>query len=209
MRFEELLGVVKSLPFEEKRTICIDSGTELYLLRPTMPSQNLKHDNYDPLRNFQIWLKEGDHPAFMPNHLRVLIDLNLRSRTRPDLKRELLAVVDNIFYGADPDTAIGVLLKEHFSGHLNSLRIIANLHQLFIAEQLHGYPRESNYDPPSLFFQGWVRCFIDSPKEIDEMCMRAGKGYSAPVCYTSRENRKRKRIFTENLPRQWYLDPKK
>ena len=67
------------------------------LLRSVSQSRYRSHMK----KNFQIWLKEGER-EFRPNHLRVMIDLNLRIRSRGDLKERLLFAFDNIFYGRDP-----------------------------------------------------------------------------------------------------------
>ena len=64
-----------------------------------------------------------------------------------------------------PEEALKVLLHENFEHSLNSLIVIGYLSQLFIIEQEYGYPRKSKYNPSTLFYQGWVRHFIDNIKE--------------------------------------------
>ena len=134
-----------------------------------------------------------------------MIDVNLRIRCRPDLKKKLLTIFDNIFYGKDPEIEIKVLENEQFDHYLNSLRVITYLHQLLIAEQLYCYEKESRYDPPTLFLQGWVRQMIDSPKEIDNLCMSVCNRQKPQQKYTSKEDKKHKN-FQENLKPLWYLD---
>ena len=136
----------------------------------------------------------------MPNHLRVFIDLNLRVRSNPDSKKALLLAFDDIFYGKDPLIAIESLSNYHFEHYLNSLPIIASLSQLFIVEQIHGYTskRDSKYDPPSLFYQGWVRTFIDGPREIDQLSMSASSRQPPSPKYTKMEDKNRKE-YQENL----------
>jgi hypothetical protein len=134
-----------------------------------------------------------------------MIDLNLRVRSRPDLKKELLTVFDNIFYHADPDKEIELLKNEKFEHFLNSLKIIANLTQLFIIEQEYCYNKVSGFDPPTLFFQGWIREFIDSPREIDNLCMSVCNRQPPEVNYTKKENKKNK-AFEGKLKPLWYLD---
>jgi len=154
MKYADMFNVVKELVFDKKLPVCNDDGVQLSIFRPSKLERRFQ--SYDPKKNFQIWLKEGER-EFRPNHLRVFIDLNLRTRPRPDLKRSLLTIFDNIFYGNDPDKEITLVNSETFEHYLNSLKIIANLAQLLIIEQNYGYHRESNFDPPTLFFQGWVR----------------------------------------------------
>ena len=87
----------------------------------------------------------------------------------------------------------------------NSIKTIANLHQLFIIEQDYCYNKESKFAPPTLFFQGWIREMIDSPKEIDNMCMSICNGQPAQVKYTNKENRKHPK-HVKNLKPLWYLE---
>ncbi|MDI6895992.1 hypothetical protein [Methanocella conradii] len=165
--------------------------------------KSLKND-YDLTRNFQIWLSHN-YRNFKPNHLRVLIDLNLRVRARPDLKNKLLLAFDNIFYGNDPIEEIKALESEHFPYYLNSIKIIASLSQLFLIEQELNYTQNSNYDPKSLFYQGWVRQFIDNPKEIDNMCMSVARYQPPRSQYTDKENKK-SRKYQVNLKSLWYIE---
>src|SRR3989344_8838948 len=122
-----LFEVAKGLEFDKKTTIYKDE-LEIFLIRPSKLSKKFK--DYDVKKNFQIWLKEGKR-EFKPNHLRVMIDLNLRIRSRPDLKNKLLLAFDNIFYGKDPEKELEELSKEKFEHFLNPLKAIGILAQLF------------------------------------------------------------------------------
>ena len=161
-----MFKVIRELPFDTNKVVYKKDDLEVYLFRPSKLSK--RFEGYDVKKNFQIWLKEGER-TFRPNHLRVMIDLNLRVRSMADLKKKLLLAFDNIFYGADPEKELKELLKENFEHFLNDLTVIGILSQLFILEQEYGYHRESKFDPPTLFFQGWIREFIDNPKEIDNL----------------------------------------
>jgi hypothetical protein len=75
-----------------------------------------------------------------------------------------------------------------------------------VIEQAYNYNKKSNFDPPTLFYQGWLRQSIDNTKEIDNLCMSIGKGLQPPPPkYTSLENKKDKR-FTKDLKPLWYFD---
>ena len=203
MEYPEMVKVIKNLEFDKKTIIVEYEGIELYVLRPSELPKNLKNE-YDVKKNFQIWLKENKR-EFKPNHLRIMIDLNLRVRSRPELKIKLLEAFDNIFYGKDPNEAISELKNEEFEHFLNPLPIIANLAQLMIFEQEYNYKKESKFEPKTLFLQGWIREFIDSPKEIDNMCMSVGR-FQPPVSkYTNKENKKNKKL-EENLKKLWYIN---
>jgi hypothetical protein len=136
--------------------------------------------------------------------LRVLIDLNLRVRARPELKNKLLLAFDNIFYGNDPLEEVKVFEFELFPYYLNSIKTIASLSQLFLLEQELNYTKDSNYDPKNLFYQGWVRQFLDNPKEIDNMCMSVARFQPPKAQYTDKENKKN-RNYQAKLSNLWYI----
>jgi len=201
MEKAEMFKIVKDLPFDTDKTVFSYGDTKVYLHRPSKLSARFK--DYDLKKNFQIWLKEGDR-CFRPNHLRVFIDLNLRIRSRPKLKRELLIAFDNIFYGKNPEKELKQLEKEKFEHFLNPIMIIGVLTQLFIIEQEYGYQRESMFDPPTLFFQGWIRESIVAPKEIDNLCMSVANGQPPKASFVNSENKKGKRWSGQPKP-LWYL----
>jgi hypothetical protein len=201
----EMFRIVKELEFDNKKTIFKKGKTEIQLYRPSVLSARFK--DYDVKKNFQIWLKQGDR-EFKPNHLRVMIDLNLRVRSRPELKKDLLIAFDNIFYGKDPEKELNKLSKEKFEHYLNDLLIIGILAQLFIIEQEYGYNKESMFEPSTLFFQGWIREFIDNPKEIDNLCMSVCNGQPPITRYTDKENKKHKKFIIKEPTPAWYLGEK-
>lgn len=200
-----MLNIVKELEFDDKHSVYKEDNTEVQVFRPSGLSKRFK--SYDVKKNFQIWLKQ-DEREFRPNHLRVMIDLNLRVRSREDLKEKMLASFDNIFYGKDPVKELRDLKGEKFEHYLNSLPIIGVLSQLFIIEQEYCYHGESNFDPPTLFYQGWVREFIDNPKEIDNLCMSVCSRQPPLAKYVAKENKKNKN-FVKDLQPLWYLQDKK
>ena len=197
-----MFKVVKELPFDTNKVVYKKGDLEVYLFRLSKLSK--RFEGYDVKKNFQIWLKEGKR-IFRPNHLRVMIDLNLRVRSRSDLKKKLLLAFDNIFYGADPEKELKELSKESFEHFLNDLVIIGILSQLFIIEQEYGYHKESKFAPPTLFFQGWVIEFIDNPKEIDNLCMSVCNGQPPLAKYVKLENKKDKK-HNPKLKSLWYVD---
>ncbi len=201
MNKEQMFEVVKAIPFDKKDVVFQEEESQIYLFRPSKLSKRFKE--YDLTKNFQIWLKEGTR-EFRPNHLRLFIDLNLRIRSTPKMKRNLLLAFDNIFYGKDPEEELKELSEVKFDHFLNKIIVIGTLAQLFIIEQEYCYSKESNYDPPTLFFQGWVRQFIDSPKEIDNMCMSVARFQPPSASYTKRENKKNNE-YSNDLKPLWYL----
>jgi len=202
MKKQDMFKIVKELSFDSNKVVYKKDSLEIYIFRPSKLAK--KFESYDAKKNFQIWLREGER-RFRPNHLRLLIDLNLRVRSRLDLKKKLLLAFDNIFYGADPEEELKDLAKEKFEHYLNDLIVIGILSQLFIIEQDYGYHRESKFDPATLFLQGWIREFIDSPKEIDNLCMSVCRGQPPKAQYVKLENKKDKK-YKENLKALWYMD---
>ena len=197
----KMLETVKDLPFDTKKTVHKEPGIEIYIIRPSQLPKRFK--DYDLKKNFQIWLKEGDR-EFRPNHMRVFIDLNLRVRSKPELKKKLLTAFDNIFYGKDPGNELKTLRNDEFEHFLNPIEIIGVLSQLFIIEQEYNYNKESKFSPPTLFYQGWVREVIDAPKEIDNLCMSVANGQPPAAKYVNLENKKSK-SYVKRLEPLWYL----
>ena len=103
MIFNEMLEVVKKLNYDEKKIIYSNGYESIWIIRPSELSKRFK--NYDREKNFQIFITQGSR-EFRPNHLRVMIDLNLRVRCREDLKEKLLFIFDEIFYGEDPEKLV-------------------------------------------------------------------------------------------------------
>ena len=197
-----MFKIVKDLDFDKEISVFKKKNVEIKLVRPSKLSARFK--DYDVKKNFQIWLTEGNK-KFRPNHLRVMVDLNLRVRSRPELKKNLLLAFDQIFYGKDPEKELSHLVKENFEHYLNDLVTIGVLTQLFVIEQEYGYYRKSKFEPPTLFFQGWIREFIDNPKEIDNLCMSVCNRQPPLTKYTFKENGKHKK-YEKNLEPLWYLE---
>lgn len=202
MNKENMFKLIKELPFDKKVVVYKEGNVELFLLRPSKVKKRFQ--DYDKKKNLQLWLNDS-YREFIPNHLRVFIDLNLRIRSRPDLKKRLLLAFDNIYYGKDPEEELKELSKEDFEHFLNPLIAIGYCAQIFVIEQEWAYNKVSKYEPPSLFFQGWIREFIDNPKEIDNLCMSVCNRQSPLTNYTNKENKKHKN-FERDLKVLWYIE---
>jgi hypothetical protein len=201
MDYKHAFELVKELEYDKECTVYSEKDIIVFITRPSKLSR--KFSDYDSSKNFQIWLQSGSE-KFRPNHLRILIDVNLRSKSRPDLKEELLKAFDSIYYGEDPLHTLQNLQNETFRFYLNDIMTIGILHQLLLIEQAYAYHGESHFDPPNLFLQGWIREFIDGPKELDNMCMSVAHGQPPLARYVSMENKKDKK-YVNNLGELWYL----
>ena len=202
---EAMTAFVRDLPKDRHVNVYKDEKVEISLFRPSKLPSRMDPEKYNVDKNFQIWLHLEDGRKFKPNHLRVFIDLGLRSKGRPRLKRELCLAFDSIYNGKSPTEAISELQKEDFPLKLNSIAVIAHLVQLMVIEQEFNYLGPSKFEPKTLFFQGWIRAFLDSFKEIDNLCMSAARGQPPLVRYTWMENKKHAR-YREERPELWYLD---
>ena len=198
----EMFEIVKNLEFDKRTSVYKNGQTEIFLVRPSKLSSRFKY--YDKDRNFQVWLKDGEK-EFRPNHLRLLIDLNLRARSRGDLIKQLLTAFDNIFYGKDPEVELKKLPNEKFEHYLDDLITIGILTQTLILEQEYGYHKESNYNPPSLYLQGWIRAFICNMKEIDTLLSRICGNNPPEAKYTCQDDKNHKKFSEGNKP-IWYLE---
>lgn len=201
MTYNDMKDFVIALPFDTMTEVYSNGKQSILIYRPSTLSERFK--NYDVNTNFQVFLKIGDDKPFRPNHLRLLIDLKLRSRELPQAKEELLIAFDKIFYGADPLEAIEPLTHIRFTQYINPIDITAILAQLFIIEQNIGYGEKSTFDPPSLYIHGWIRTFIISEQEIDQIIYRICRNTPPAVKYTCQDNKKHPK-YNPNAEYLWY-----
>lgn len=201
MTKSELFRQMIALPFDQMYKIYSNDWQTIYVYRPSQLSARFK--DYNVNTNFQIYLQINNEKPFKPNHLRLLIDLKLRSRELPETKNYLLQAFDNIFYGMDPIQAITPIKQIPYAQFINPIDITAVLAQLFIIEQDIGYGSKSKYDPPSLYIQGWIRSFINEDKEIDQIVYRIVRNTPPPVKYTSQDDRNHK-LFKSHKEPLWY-----
>lgn len=188
MTYGDMRETVLSLPFDTMSEIYNNDEQTILIYRPSTLSKRFK--DYDVQTNFQIFLKIGNDKPFRPNHLRLLLDLKLRVRENPHAKKELLTAFDKIFYGDEPLEAIKPLNHIYFTQYINPIDITAILAQLFIIEQNIGYGAKSTFNPPALYIQGWIRTFIASEQEIDQIVYRICRNTPPAVKYTCQDNRK-------------------
>ena len=202
MNYNEAYDIALKLEFDQKRIVYEEGIYQIYLYRPSKLSKRFK--NYDVNKNFQIFLEKKGEQAFKPNHLRFLIDLKLRVRENSKIKEQLLTAFDMIYYGEDLEYAIKPLENECFSQYIDPLNVIANLSLFFLVEQNLGYGNKSKFSPSALYLQGWIRTFINSEKEIDEIVMRISKNTPPLVKYTRQDNKNHK-AYNQNAKPLWYI----
>lgn len=201
MTYNRMKDIVLNLPFDTMTEVYNNEKQTILIYRPSTLSERFK--KYDVNKNFQIFLKIGDDKPFRPNHLRLLIDLKLRARELPQVTEELLIAFDKIFYGEEPLVAIKPLTLIHFTQYINPIDITAILAQLFIIEQDIGYGSKSTFDPPSLYIHGWIRTFIESNQEIDQIVYRICRNTPPAVKYTCQDNKNHPK-YNPNATLLWY-----
>lgn len=201
LKYNEILTKVKELKVWEKESILKWSDFEIYVFRPEK-----KFKDYDTSKNFQIFLRLANGREFRPNHLIVMIDLNLRIRSNPNEKGDLLKLFDNIFYKKSFKEDLDKLKAFNFDHFLYDIEIISVLYLLFLIEQDYNYPdKKSNYNPKTLFLHWWVRQFICDWKEIDNLVMSVCKWQPPMAKYTSEDDLNNKK-FNKDRKDLWYLN---
>lgn len=187
MKYDDMLNFVLKLPFDTMTEVYNNGVQSILIFRPSTLPKRFKY--YDVNKNFQVFLKIGNDKPFRPNHLLPLIDLKLRARKLPQCRKELLIAFDKIFYDVEPLEAIQPLNNIHFTQYINPIDITAVLAQLFIIEQNIGYGNKSTFNPPALYIHGWIRTFIASDQEIDQIIYRICRNTPPAVKYTCQDNK--------------------
>jgi hypothetical protein len=201
MQYDKMLDKILALPFDTMAEVYANDTQKVLVYRPSMLSARFK--DYDIKTNFQIFLQIRDDKPFRPNHLRLLLDLKLRSRELPETVNDLLLTFDEIFYGADPLEAVKRVKNINYTQFINPIDITTVLAQLFIIEQNIGYGARSTFNPPSLYIHGWIRIFIASEQEIDQIVYRICRNTPPAVKYTCQDNKNHKN-YNENAKPLWY-----
>ena len=201
LKYNETFEIIRNIKIWDSKTILKWDDFEIYVLRPEK-----EFKNYDINKNFQIFLKLSNWREFRPNHLIVMIDLNLRIRSNPEQKEKLLDLFDNIFYKKDYWDFLKELQKVKFEHFLYDIEIISSLYLLFLIEQEYNYPdNKSKYNPKTLFLHWWIRQFILELKEIDNLVMSVCNRQPPKVWYTF-EDDKNHRKYNEKRKDKWYLE---
>ena len=200
MKYDDMLNFVLKLPFDTMTEVYNNGKQSILIFRPSTLPKRFK--DYDVNKNF---LKIGNDKPFRPNHLRLLIDLKLRARELPQCRKELLIAFDKIFYGVEPLEAIQPLNNIHFTQYINPIDITAVLAQLFIIEQNIGYGNKSTFNPPALYIHGWIRTFIASDQEIDQIVYRICRNTPPAVKYTCQNNKNHSK-YNPDAELLWYLN---
>ncbi len=209
MKFEPLKQEIYALDLGERKNVYeCENGSTIYVYRPEEEVKGLTQD-YEVELNFQIFLKKPEEEEFRPNHLRVLIDYHLKKESRKNESRKLLSAVERIYEGEDLETLLEEFESYDYEMQIDHLDVTLYLTQLFMVEQAITWgeraSRDSKFDPPYLFFMGYLRMVFDEAKEIDKICWGAANQNLPWVGYTKKDNKNRDE-YTEEKDRYWYLN---
>ena len=211
LTYDKVYKKLENLALDKKLLIYDNDEYQIYVLRPSKLDKEYKDKNYDVNKNLQIWLKRNDTGyKFMPTHLRVLINLKLMVMNQPELADDLSIAFDKIFYKEDPLKVINnINISKRY---IDDLDITAVLAQLLLIEQEIGFAGKSKYDPKSLWFQGWIRTFLNEPKEIEKIIKSIfgfkGASGAPKEEYTKQDNKKKIKTYNPNAKPLWYKNNK-
>ena len=128
----------------------------------------LKNKDYDISKNFQIILKNPNEVEFLPNHLRVMIEVNHKVRKNESKSEKFFDMIEQIYLGEDPIKFKDQLKSLNLSEELDPSIITLCLIQLFMAEQDINYT-EGKVKPPRAFLMGYLRFIKSKEQNIDKV----------------------------------------
>ena len=175
MKMKDLKDLILNLEITERKTIYTTSkGEEIFVYKPSKPSATLKHADYDPRRNFQIFLKFPNKREFRPNHLRLLLDLHLKRLSDKIKSNYIFSVLEKIYEGDDPVDFADKLKDLDFRMQIDSSVLNIYYGQLFMIEQdINWSYRKTQCDPPRSYLMGYIRMVHSGEKEIDRLLWSA------------------------------------
>ena len=170
MDYDVLKKLILSIKLDEKRTIYkIKEGVELFINKPSKVPTKLKNSSrYNPKKNFQIGLRKKGYKEFLPNHLRIMIDLELKKKEKQTKATVLFDAIEQIYEGRDPEKFKKILDGYNFKEGFEDAYTDLCLTQLFFLEQ------DINYDfgkvqPPRAYLMGYIRMIRLDIEEIDKL----------------------------------------
>ncbi len=141
----------------------------IFVNKPLKVPTKLKQSRrYDAKKNFQIGLSKGGQKEFLPNHLRILMDLNLKNQENKEKAQILFDAIEAVFDGEDPLKFEKQLQALHFDREIETAFTDLCLAQLFMLEQDINY-HFGNVQPPRAYLMGYIRMVQLNAEEIDKL----------------------------------------
>ena len=127
---------------------------------------------------------------FYPTHIRLLIDLYIKSESNFNGFKSLHNVIEDVFEGSDPISHIDKLHNIDFPMHLDESEVNLYIAQLLMIEQDFNFgpdaPRKSKLDPPRKYLMMFLRWVASRDTQIDRIIFAAaGRKYPAPKKYST------------------------
>jgi hypothetical protein len=170
MKYERAKEVVVSSPIGKKATCYAPvENVRIFILKPGMVPKNLKNKSkYDPNKNVQIWIARLGEKEFMPNHLRILMDLFIKRQQDPKKAKKLFDAMESVYKGGDPEDFKEELVSLKFNDELENSFTDLCLAQLFMIEQDVNYIF-GKVNPPRAYLMGYIRMIMRGAEEIDKL----------------------------------------
>lgn len=170
MEYKELKKLIINLDLGKTKTIYqIDENTRIFLTKPlTVPAKLKQNEKYDPKNNFQIGLSKKNQKEFLPNHLRILIDLYLKNEHNQKDAEILFDMIEDIYEGKDPENYKEKAQKLNFRLEIEKPFTILCLAQLFMLEQDINYTF-GKVQPPRSYLMGYIRMIRLKAEELDKL----------------------------------------
>lgn len=168
MKYQDLLKDIKELKIGSRKEIYSENGDKIIIFRPEKLGRSLKNKDYDLNKNFQIILKKPAQEEFLPNHLRVLIDVNHKVKNDHKNSNRFFEMIEAVYLGDDPLKFKDELNKLNLPSELDSSIITLCLIQLFMSEQDINYT-EGKVQPPRAFLMGYLRFIKTQTENIDKL----------------------------------------
>jgi hypothetical protein len=170
MDYALLKQAIIEMHLGERKTIYeIDKNISIFVNKPlTVPTKLKNSKRYDPRLNFQIGLSKKGQDEFLPNHLRILIDLYLKRLENKDNAEKLFDMIEDIYEGADPLKYKDVLNAFKFTLEIENAFTILCLAQLFMLEQDINYGF-GKVQPPRAYLMGYIRMIRLGAEEFDKL----------------------------------------
>ena len=170
MDFDSLKAKIINLELGRREDIYFPTkDVVVFVNKPLKVPTRLKNSKrYDPKKNFQIGLTKAGHKEFLPNHLRILMDLNLKNEEDSKKAHVLFDAIEAVYDGDDPLKFEKQLKSVNFDRQIETAFTDLCLAQLFMLEQDINY-HFGKIQPPRAYLMGYIRMVLLKAEEIDKL----------------------------------------
>lgn len=170
MDYAALKQVIVDMKLGERKIVYeIDKNLNIFVNKPLKVPTKLKNSaRYNVHTNFQIGLSKKGQDEFLPNHLRILIDLYFKRIENPVTAEKLFDFIEDIYEGADPMKYKDLVTNFKFELEMEYSLTILCLAQLFMLEQDINY-NFGKVQPPRAYLMGYIRMIRLDAEEFDKL----------------------------------------